>query len=531
MKKLYYHGNIITMENENEKVEAVLIEDDMIKATGTFSKLKNEIDQNDLIIDLKGKTMLPGFIDSHSHFTAVATSLDQCDLSEVNSFEILKQTLKDYIKDNQIEPGQWVCGFNYDHNYFVEQRHPDRFLLDSVSTKHPIVIGHISSHMGVVNSLALKMMHLDKNTNDFEGGHYGRQHDSNELNGYLEEKAYLNFLDQKPMPSINRVLELMEKAQQVYLANGITTVQEGLIAKPLLQLLKLAKQQDLFKIDLIGYLDLKKCHDLLQAEPELLKYDRHFKIGGYKIFLDGSPQGKTAWMEEPYLDSGDYCGYPMLDDDSLYNLIKQSIEAKQQLLAHCNGDKACNQYITQFERYLAQHPNANLYRPVMIHSQFVTENQLERMKKLAMIPSFFIGHTYYWGDVHLKNVGVLRASRISPAKTALNKGLIFTIHNDSPVVSCNMLKTLWCAINRKTRAGKILGDQERISVYQGLKALTINGAYQYHEEHLKGSIKANKKADLVILDNDPSTMSSLKVDTIKVIETIKDGKTVYQKGQ
>lgn len=525
MRKLYYNGDIITMDKENETVESVLIEDDKIVACGFYQELSSFKAKQ---IDLKGKTLLPGFIDSHSHFIGVANTLNQCDLSQAVSFEQIKDKLVNFIADNHIKEGNWVRGFNYDDNNLIEHSHPDCLFLDTISSKHPIIISHVSMHVGVVNTLALKKMQITNDVLDPLDGHYGRFKETNELNGYLEEQAFIEFNKQLPLTSLEELMNLIDKAQTIYGANGITTMQEGMVDRSLLKLFEAASEQKKFKLDLIGYLDFK-LRDLLQENLSLNYYHDHFKIGGYKIFLDGSPQAKTAWMSQPYSNGQDgYCGYPILSDKQLYQIIEQSVNDNQQLLAHCNGDRACKQYVDQWQLFYQKNNCKLPKRPVMIHGQFVTKPQLKQMTTFKMIPSFFISHTFYWGDSHIQNFGIDRASGISPAKSAYDLGLKVTFHNDSPVVDCNMLKTLWCAVNRQTRSGIILGENERISTYQALQALTINGAYQYHEENLKGSIKAGKKADFVILDQNPLKISADKLDQIQVLQTIKDGHLFYQ---
>lgn len=528
MQKIYFNGDIITMNNICETVSAILIENDSIIYTGDLAKAIKLANPDVKMIDLNGKTMLPGFIDCHSHFVGVANSLGQCDLKEAKSFIQIKEKIIDFIKTNKIKENDWVCAFNYDHNNLQEHCHPDRFFLDTISTAHPIILIHVSSHMGVVNTLALKKMNITNDISDPEGGHYGREINSGELNGYLEEEAFIKFNKQRGMLPIEKLLDLIKKAQDLYSSNGITTVQEGMVNKQLFQLLKLAASKKIFKLDLVGYIDLVNDRNLLLENMEDKRYHDHFRIGGYKIFLDGSPQGKTAWMIKPYLNSQGYCGYPKFSDNQLYELISQAIDDNQQLLAHCNGDRACDQYISQFEQYLKKYPGAKIHDPVMIHAQLVTKEQLVKMKRIKMIPSFFVSHIYYWGDVHIKNFGYQRASQISSAKTAFKQGLKVTFHNDSPVISCDLMKTIWCAVNRRTKSGIDLGKEEAVTIYQALQAITINGAYMYHEEKIKGSLAPGKKADLVILNQNPLKTSSLKLDKIKVIETIKDGKTIYK---
>ena len=259
-------------------------------------------------------------------------------------------------------------------------------------------------------------------------------------------------------------------------------------------------------------------------------YQDHVKIGGYKILLDGSPQGKSAWMSKPYEDSGDYCGYPWLQDEQVHACIKRALVDNQQLLTHCNGDAASQQLLDIYEKELAasENPNKNNLRPVMIHCQTVRDDQLDRMAALKMIPSIFVAHTWYWGDVHLKNFGDERGRRVSPVKSALDRGLIYNFHTDTPIVRPKLLHSVWAAVNRITRGGVNIGPEQCVGVYDALKGITINSAYAYFEEDTKGSIKAGKRADLVILDRNPLKVDKMEIRDIQVLETIKDGETIYQ---
>ncbi len=529
MKKIFYNGTIITMNEDHPYVEALCIENGRIFALGSKEEILSLISNEDEVIDLNGKTMLPGFIDAHSHFVGLANALTQCDLSQAHSFDDVVQLMKDFIKENHIPKGEWVYGSHYDQNFLKEKKHPDKFLLDNISSEHPIMLVHASSHMGVANSLALQSQNITVQTNDPEGGKFGRVEGSLEPNGYMEEKAFIDFQNKVPMIKTERMMEQIQKAQDIYASYGVTTIQEGMIAKPLFQLLQHASSSNLLKADVIGYIDLAHYRDLMKQEDIYRNhYQSHFKLGGYKIFIDGSPQGRTAWMSTPYQNSDGYCGYPTLKDEELYELIYTALQDHQQLLAHCNGDAAAEQYITQFEKVLHDHPQLDSMRPVMIHAQLVRKDQLERMQKIHMIPSFFIAHTFYWGDIHIENFGLARASLISPAKDAIDLNIPFTFHQDTPVLPPDMLKTLWCAVNRQTQNGVTLGENERITVQEALKAITIYPAYQYFEEDQKGSLEVGKNADLVILDKNPLEIESQKIDQIKVIETIKEGQTIYR---
>lgn len=530
MPVIYYNGNILTMDESCPKVQAILVHDGIIQKTGSDEQLLACKQPDTVCVDLGGKTMMPGFIDGHSHFAGLANALAQCDLSGAESFEQISRMLREYIRDNHIPAGEWVVGTNYDHNFLAEKRHPDKSLLDSVSQLHPIVVIHASSHMGVANSAGLREQNLSKETPDPEGGRYGRTR-SGELDGYMEENAFVRFRNGMPMPSLDSLMNLFDKAQQIYASYGITTVQEGMVTEPLLRILQYAQQQNVLYLDLAGYIDLENSPALLKDNPQLAgQYQNHLKIGGYKIFLDGSPQGRTAWMQQPYEGAEDgYCGYPIKSDEQLFRLICSAMESHQQLLAHCNGDAAAEQYLTQFEKAVREHPEYDTRRPVMIHAQLVRRSQLERMGSLGMMPSFFIAHTYYWGDIHIRNFGMQRAGKISPAGSALALGLPFTFHQDSPVLMPDVLTTVWCAAKRVTKGGAELDKEERISVYDALKAMTVYGAYQYFEEDRKGAIREGMLADLIILERDPLTAKLDEVKDIRVLETIKEGRTVYKR--
>lgn len=200
-----------------------------------------------------------------------------------------------------------------------------------------------------------------------------------------------------------------------------------------------------------------------------------------------------------------------------------------QILVHCNGDAACEQYINQYAIAKEKINSNNDIRPVIIHAQLLDRDQLDRVKELKMVPSFFVAHVYHWGDIHIKNYGLERASRVSLAKDALDKGILFTFHQDSPVIEPNMLETIWCAVNRITKNGVLLGEDERIAPLEALKAVTKNAAYQYFEEDIKGTIKEGKLADLVILDKNILKVNPIDIKNIEVLETIKEGKTIFKK--
>lgn len=530
MKTIYYHANIVTMDNSQPKATAIAIENGSIIAVGNDAEILALKEATDIAVDLDGKTMLPGFIDAHSHFSGMANSLSQCDLSEAKSFDDIVRLMKEFIEKEKPDQGEWIFGSNYDHNFLQEKKHPDKSVLNQISTTYPIVIVHASSHMGVANDVALASQNITDDIKDPIGGRYGRLNGTNKLSGYMEENAFIEFQKNAPMISKERLLKLMEKAQDIYASYGITTVQDGMVNDTVLQLLQYASSQNILKLDVVGYIDLVNCRETLHKNIAYTKdYISHLKIGGYKMFLDGSPQGKTAWISQPYQGSQDDCGYPIHSDEETESLICQALQEGRQLLAHCNGDQAAEQYISAFERVKQVHPEWNTHRPVMIHAQLVRADQLKRMVPLNMMPSFFVAHTYFWGDIHIENFGYERASRISPAGSAVRLKIPFTFHQDSPVLQPDMMKSVACAILRKTRTGVALDQKEAITITEALKAITVYAAYQYHEEDSKGSISVGKKADLVILDQDPYSQPIQELENVEVLMTLKEGQIVFKR--
>ena len=318
----------------------------------------------------------------------------------------------------------------------------------------------------------------------------------------------------------------MEQAQDIYLQNGITTAQDGFTKEAEWTLLHCLAGQKRLKLDVVAYPNLPDNRKIALEHPQYCKqYHNRLKIGGYKVFLDGSPQGRTAWMSQPYADASDgYRGYAVHTDEEVRSYMRQALQDHMQILAHCNGDAAAQQMI---DAYAAEKTGEDI-RPVMIHAQLVRPDQLARMGELGMIASFFVAHTYYWGDVHLKNFGEARATAISPVRAAIGNGVVYTFHQDTPVILPNMLETLWCAVNRISKGGYVMGEAQRVSPLEALKGVTLYAAYQYFEENEKGSIRPGKRADFVLLDRDPLQVDPMELRDLRVLATIWGGIVVYE---
>lgn len=532
MDRLFYGGDIITMKREEDSPEAVLVSEGKICYVGTLKEAEKIAGKEVEKVDLGGKTMMPSFIDPHSHIAMYSQFSSFADLSECGDFEEIVEVLRRYLEEHPVGEEGAVMARGYDHNFLKEEAHPTAEVLDRISNKIPICLFHTSGHMAVANTPLLKLAGITKETEEPKSGKIGRYEDGTP-NGYLEE---LEVMTPVLMTAFSRIkmnpVQQMAEVQDIYLRYGITTVQDGGATKESVEGFLRMAAGGMFKIDVVAYVmtDEKGIGELLEEHPEAAgKYKNRFQIGGAKIILDGSPQGKTAWLTSPYEGETEYCGYPTHSDETVAAAAKAAIEGKYQLLAHCNGDAASDQFLRCYEKALEElgNPKEDL-RPVMIHCQTVRDDQLDKMKELGMIPSIFVAHTYYWGDVHLKNLGTERGARISPVKSALERGLPYNFHQDCPVLKPDMMQTVWCAVNRRTKKGVKIGEEQCVSVFEALKGITINAAYAYHEEEKKGTIEAGKLADLVILEKNPLKVDKMELKDIAVAETIKGGVTLYR---
>jgi len=484
-------------------------------------------------IDFGDQAILPGFIDAHGHASYLAFATQVANLASppvggINTIKELQAELRKFIEESNLQPGEWVMGLGYDDSLLSEQRHPTKEDLDAVTTEHPIYLIHVSAHLGAANSLALSLANINTETKDPAGGKIRRYQNSSEPNGVFEETAAYP-LQQLAMSAYKDPIGSVKSAMEIYAKNGITTAQDGASSKETIGLIQAADAQGKINLDIISYPIGQ--NGLLEDIDTLSfgSYTGRLKIGGIKLILDGSPQGKTAYLTEPYYkpphsESDSYKGYPLIPQSEVSKWVKEYAELKIPIMAHANGDAAADMLIEAVKQ-------ANMssdHRTIMIHAQTVREDQLDQMKELKIIPSYFSTHTFYWGDWHRDSVfGEERAMRISPTKSSLNRNMPFTVHNDAPVVPPDMIRLLWSTTNRKTRTGKVLGEEQKISTYSALEAMTRNAAYQHFEDNIKGTIEVGKQADLVILSQDPLSIDPENLLNISVVATYSKGTKIF----
>ena len=371
-------------------------------------------------IDFGNQAVLPGFIDAHGHASYLAFATQVANIAsppvgKINNIKDLQTELKNFIQDSGLQPGEWLMGLGYDDSLLAEQRHPTKNDLDAVSTDHPIYLIHVSAHLGAANSLALSMANINSETEDPPGGKIRRYENSLEPNGVFEETAAYP-LQQLAMSAYKDPIGSVKNAMDIYARNGITTAQDGASSPETIGLMQAADAQGMINLDIISYPIGQNGLDQNLDSMNFGNYQGRLKIGGIKLILDGSPQGKTAYLTEPYYkpphsESDLYKGYPLIPQSEVSKWVKLYADLNIPIMAHANGDAAADMLIEALQ-------DADItsdHRTIMIHAQTVREDQLDQMKELSIIPSYFSTHTFYWGDWHRDSVfGEDRAMRISP---------------------------------------------------------------------------------------------------------------------
>jgi predicted amidohydrolase YtcJ len=533
---VYHNGPIVTVDDNLPVAEAVAVKNGRIVAVGTRADVLALATGTTRLVDLDGRTLVPGFVESHGHTymmgiqAATANILPPPD-GDGADIESIQRLLSTWTEQNAgiVERIGWIVGFGYDDSQLAEQRHPTRQELDQVSTEVPVIIIHQSGHLGVANSKALELAGVTAETPDPKGGVFRREADGAQPNGVMEEYAFF-FLLMKMAANFDEEINqnLVVEGARLATSFGYTTLQEGRANPEAVDAMRRVAEQGRLDVDLVTYPDALLVDDLSPTTT----YSNRFRVGGVKLTIDGSPQGKTAFLSEPYFvvpegQPDDYRGYAAIDEETVMTAVDRAFANGWQILCHANGDAAIDQFIDAVRAARAKYPDVN-NRPVLIHGQTVRKDQVAALDELAIFPSLFPMHTFYWGDWHRESVlGPERADNISPTGWVLERDMMFGSHTDAPVALPDSMRVLSATVTRRSRTGDILGPMHRVSVDVGLKSLTLWPAWQHFEEDLKGSIESGKLADFVVLSDNPLTVPEDELAEIVVMQTIKEDRVVY----
>ncbi|MFO1021539.1 MAG: amidohydrolase [Planctomycetales bacterium] len=536
---VYYGGHIVTIDDRNPTAEALAVRDGTIIALGSKEEVLKLSGPTTKLVDLRGKTLLPAFIDAHSHYINSLLVANQCKLyappaGPGKDVESILRELKKFAAERNIPKGTEITAYGYDQNVMPDGRLLNRDDLDAAFPDNPVRVDHVSMHGAVFNSLALKKYGITAATPTPPGGIIVRKPGTNEPYGLIMETAFLPVIAQTVPMSREQEREATKAGQMLYAAAGMTTAQEGATHLAQIQTIHHASEAGINLLDIIAYpfiTDLDKI-DAQFPVSTWGKYRHRFKIGGVKITIDGSPQGRTAFFTSSYLTGGPggekfWNGELTFPQDTINQMVKKVYDLQVPLILHANGDAAIDAFLKAHE-FAAADDLSKDRRVTLIHAQFTRKDQIPKFVKYKVRPSFYTLHTYYFAEAHIANRGERQAMYISPMRDAIDAGLHPTNHTDFVVAPLDQLFMLWSAVNRISRAGAEIGPDQRITPLEGLKSMTLWAAEQYGEQATKGSLEVGKLADLVILDKNPLTTPPMEIKDIKVVETIKAGNTIFQ---
>jgi predicted amidohydrolase YtcJ len=572
---IYFGGDILTMAGkEPEYAEAIAVEGGKIAFIGPKEAAMDYRGPDTTLVDLGGKTLLPGFIDTHGHMVYFGKNMIDADLFGTPDMADLMARMK---KQADVTPeGAWIVGFGYAARQMKENRHPTVEELDQVSAGRPVMVVDSSGHLGAANSALFALMGISAATPDPEGGNYLRKPGSRELAGAMEETALFAVRAKRPPFTGELADRAITGAVGKWASYGQTTAMEcGLgLGDDDIDIVTNAIDKGLLKIDL--YLCAKdtvadkaiaagqavaaeyagaarddgatarqdliaaegtaapgdSAQRLLAARPDLDKrYINRVRLGGIKFWLDGSID--TAWFTAPYANNppgktGSYSGFAQIPDDVLAAAFDKYWTSDIQLNMHMNGDAAVEQALRAIEKAVAKYGMRD-HRPVFVHGTYMRPDQIDRVEKYGAIPSFLTSSIVSGGAGAMFLWGGERGNKVMAAGTLDSKGIPFTFSHDAPVTPVPWILPLVDAgVNRAIADGTVIGPKERVSPYVALKAVTAYAAFQIKEDKTKGTLEEGKLADLVILEKNPLKVDPKTIKDIRVMETIKEGETVFR---
>ncbi|MCL6599012.1 MAG: amidohydrolase [Alicyclobacillus macrosporangiidus] len=527
------NGQVITVDARNRIASAVAVRGNRILAVGGNDSVSALVGPDTRVIDARGRSVLPGFIDSHLHFAMYGTNQLSADCKTgVTSLSTIQERLRHQAE--KTPKGRWVRGWGYNDAKLAERRHPTRWDLDAVSTEHPILLVRTCGHISVCNSRALELLGISENTPDPEGGEIGRDARGTP-NGLLKESAHMAAF-QRAMFTEAELLEGLRIADRHFHQAGITSVHDAGGYGPLqMRVMQQAAQSRAIKTRVYAiWCSLNESDrfvsDVLKTGICTGLGDAYFRIGPAKLFLDGSSSGPTCATRQPYLSMPDYSGIQYYSQAEVNRVLGAAHRQGWQITAHAIGDRAVEMMINCIEQALAEYPRTN-HRHRIEHAGMVPPDLLCRIKKLGIVPIPNPAFFYEFGDGYLRNYGEERVSYMFPVASYLREGIVAAGGSDAPITTHNPLRGIQTAVTRQTESGRSTGEAERISVLDAIRLFTYNGAYASFEEHLKGSLEPGKLADIVvlnapILDVDPQMIATLQVDL-----TMIDGEVVYARSE
>ena len=534
---IYFNGDILTMEGDRPQyVEAVLVKGNKITYVGNLRDALKEAGTNPIMKDLKGQTLLPGFMDAWGHFTLIAQNTLGVNLGYFSKKPPhTTQELMGRLKAEAQPFNGWIIGTEY-ANAFLTDGPLTISQLDEAFPNQPVFVNNISTLTGIVNSAGLRKLGITKDTKAVQGmipvdPKTGKL--TGELVGIPNVEATAKVFGKY---SQALTIETFRKAEKIYASNGFTTAQSYETTVDDIQNMRQAVDRKMISLDLIALPAYDVVDKLLLTNPKYpfgvyTNGNGGFKVAGILVSTDGAPQLRFAYFTKPYADTTgfpkDWRGMAIMSQESVDHYAKMAYEKNIQYYGYSNGDAGIDMTLSGIAKAIRETGIAEDRRTLISHSFFVRDDQLDQYKANKILAQFMPNHIWMYGDVYRKILGDERASNMVPLKSAHTKGLLFGIHNDTPSSGPSALFTIWTSVNRKTYGGDVLGSDQRIDPYTALRAFTYVPAYQYKEEAYKGSITPGKLADMVLLDRNPLKVDPMEIKDIRIMKTIKNGKDLY----
>jgi predicted amidohydrolase YtcJ len=531
------NGKIVTIDKKESIVEAVAVIFGKILAVGTNKEIKKLTGEKTKVIDLKGRTVIPGLIDSHCHMITCGAIMNMkgiLDLSEeagVRSIEDIKTKIN---KKAEVTPkDEWIIGLHEDDSKLKEKRHPNKWDLDEADLTHPVVISTVGGHFYMANSMAFKVSGVTKATPDPIGGKFERDPKTGELTGWLHEKAldiilpikFYDFIYSKVTPE--EAAEGVKRLLMENVAAGLTCIYDNTGGAKIRAVLDLKNRGELpirVRVDLNS--------SLFQTLDKLGIYrgigDEWLKICGLKFMFDGATSGRTAAVSEPYLHRKNFYGVMATSKEIISKSISEAYKAGYRISAHANGDRAINMYLDIMEENQKKYPRSDP-RNRIIHCTVVNPVIVKRIKNLKMLPAIFGNYPYCYGDKLIPAFGEKRLEWMFAARSFIDAGVKVSANSDYHASPFPPLMGIHALVNRVSKTGKPIGKSQKISVIEALKLYTINAAYHSFDEDSLGSIEVGKYADFVVLGNDILTVPPETIIDIPIDMTIVGGKVIYKK--
>jgi predicted amidohydrolase YtcJ len=536
---VYFNGDILTMKGDAPQyVEAVVVQGGEITYVGNKARAMAVAGKGPKLVDLNGRTMLPAFIDSWGHFTLIAQNTLAVNLAYFSEKPPkTKAQLIQRLKTESKPFNGWLIGTGY-ADPLLSDGPLTLADLDQAFPSQPVLIANISTLTGIANSAGLKKLGITKTTKAVSG-FIPINPKTGELTGELIGMPYLSAIAQAVGKySQDLTFQTYQKAEKIYLENGFTTAQSYQAEVSDIQLMREATQKGVVSIDLIALPTYDVVDQLLKTNPQYsfgtyTKGKQGFKVAGMMVPTDGAPQLRLAYMTKPYLVTTgfdkDWRGFPYNSQSLIDHYAKLAYEKNIQYFAYSNGDAGIDMTLAALDKAIKETGITENRRTVVSHAMFARQDQLKEFKEKQVLPIMLINHLWLYGDVYQQIVGPERAANHNPLKWVQNAGLRIGIHNDTPSSGPSALFSIWTAVNRKTVRGALLGPDQRITPYQALQGFTTNAAYQYKEESNKGMIAQGMFADFVMLDRNPLKVKPEEIKDIQVLETIKQGKSLFTK--